>query len=859
MRKLSLSRAFTVLVMVAFLPLFVLAQGKVSGKITDGKNGTPLAGATVTVKGTNRGTTTDAEGKFTLTANATDMLVVEYMGFKKMEISAGSDLSRISLEQGDASSLGAVTVVGSRKPGRSSTQTISPVDIIDIAQVTNQVGQVDINQLLQFAAPSFNANRQAGSDGSDHIDAATLRGLGADQVLVLINGKRRHTASLINLFGSRSRGNVGTDLNTIPVSAIERIEVLRDGASAQYGSDAIAGVINIVLKTSTGKGEASINGGIYSKGDGQSLLGNVNYGWKTKKGGFINASGEISHRGKTNRAPDDNKRQIGDARINNGSLFINGATPMNASTEFYYFGGLNYRDGSAGAWYRSPDDDRNVPEIYPNGFVPEIKTRISDQSINMGIRKKVNGWTIDLSNTYGHNKMHYFVHKTLNASLLAASPTKFDAGGFAFGQNTLNLGFTRNFPVLAGLNLAFGAEYRKDRYSIFAGETGSYYKYGLVNTFDAGGNPITVDTNGKPGGAQGFPGFRPANELDKSRTNFAGYLDVEFDMSQVVSVTGALRAENYSDFGGTLNYKLGTKFQLSPNFSLRGTVSSGFRAPSLQQRYFNSTYTDFIGGVASDVVITPNDGPIAQALGIPSLKEETSTNYTAGFTARLAKGLTLTVDAYSIDIRNRIVLTGYFGADDPDIGFILQQARVEQASFFANAISTKTQGIDAVLSYRRKIQQGMLGIVLATNFNETKQQGAVQASAQLAGKEETYFGERERLFVEGSAPINKTNLTVNYDVNNIGFMLRGNYFGKVTMGTWSGGGLTQTYKPKTVLDASIYWRLNSNLTWTVGGANLLNAYPDKQNPDETESGGLYESVQMGFNGTYFFTRLKLNF
>ncbi|GAB4345243.1 MAG: TonB-dependent receptor [Flammeovirgaceae bacterium] len=839
-----------------------MAQERIiSGTVKD-ENGQGLPGVSILIKGTQNGTSTDPTGQYKLSVKPEDVLIVSYLGYLTQSIPVGTNTTLDIQMQPDALNLEEITVVGSRNQDRTILETAVPVDVIPIQQVLNAVGQIDIQQIMQFVAPSFNSNRQAGADGSDHIDAATLRGMGPDQVLVLVNGKRRHSSSLVNVFGSRGRGNVGTDLNTIPAAAIERIEVLRDGASAQYGSDAIAGVINIVLKKNVDEISINASTGKYSEGDGTSVLGNANYGVKVGEKGFINLSGEVWHRDKTDRAPEGNPRVIGDAEVTNANTFFNASLPFDSKSEFYAFGGLNYREGKAGAWARAADDEvRNVPEIYPNGFVPRIDTRIVDNSLGIGIKSEYKGWKVDFSNTYGRNSMFYRVEKSLNASLLAASKTSFDAGGFNFRQNTTNLDFTRNFPeILSGLNVAFGSEYRIDNYQIVAGEEASWKNYGFVQEV-VNGELVIVDKLGKAGGAQGFPGFRPENEVNRSRSNVAGYIDTELDFSKKFMLGAAIRAERYSDFGNTLNGKLAFKASPSEKFSIRGSVSTGFRAPSLHQSYFNSTYTDFIGGKPADVILTPNNGNVAKALGIPTLKEETSQNFSLGFTSKPVDNLSITVDGYLVNVDDRIVLTGYFADDDPDIGDILKTLNVQQASFFTNAVDTRTKGLDVIITHDTQLGKGKLNTTFAMNFNQ-QEVLAVHTSAKLRGKEETYFGEREKLFVEGSAPKMKGNLTLNYNVGKFGIMARGVYFGKVEMGTWSGtanGVANQIYNPKTTVDLSLSLRMTEKSQITIGGTNIFDVYPDKQNPDETETGGMYEAVQMGFNGAYFFGRIGVKF
>ncbi len=762
-----------------------------------------------------------------------------------------------SKEAGDSAILEEIAVIGSRNLDRSATTTTSPVDIIPLDALAEQSGQLDLGQLLQFSTPSFNSNRMAGSDGSDHIDAATLRGLGPDQVLVLVNGKRRHTSSLVNIFGSRARGNVGTDLNSIPVAAIERVEILRDGAAAQYGSDAIAGVINIVLKSGAGSHLTSAFGQ-YSKGDGINRQTAINHGQEFDRGGFVNISAEYLNRDKTDRSATGEVRSIGDADTENRTLFFNTNLPV-ASGEIYSFGGYNDREGLAGAWARgSPadDPDRNAGTQYPNGFVPDIATDITDRSLTLGFRSSINDWQVDSSASFGSNKMEYTIKNTLNASLAAvngSSPTSFDAGGFEYQQQIANLDLYRFFDTprflgiqTQGINIAFGGEYRHERYEIFSGELGSYNKYS--------GSGTTA------GGSQGFPGFQPSDEADETRHNIALYLDIETQLSEALLVATALRWEDYSDFGNTLTGKLASHYQLNPQIALRGSINSGFRAPSLQQRYFNSTFTDFPSGIPTDILLANENTSAFQAVGMPELDEETSINASTGLTWDINNSLAITLDAYWIWIDDRIVLTGSF--TDADIpGNVLSNLNppVGEARFFTNAIDTKTYGMDITINHSMTAFDGSLSTYLSLNYNKNQQDGGVNTTPLLQGKEDIYFGEREKLFIEGAVPDIKANLTADFQKNDWRINLKLNYFGEQELGTWSGGDLTQTYSSKFTTDLSMSYDFSTQLSLTVGGTNIFDEYPDKQDPNETENGGTWESVQMGFNGAYFFTRITFNF
>jgi len=850
---------------------YTFAQQLVTGTVSD-NSGAPLIGANVREKGGSSGTVTDAEGAFTLRVSSPEaVLSVTYIGYLSQDVplSGRSNLS-IVLEEGV--NLGEVQVVGTRSLNRSATQTPVAIDIIDLREVTSRVGQLDVNQLLQFAAPSFNANKQSGADGADHIDPATLRGLGPDQTLVLVNGKRRHQSSLVNIFGTRGRGNTGTDLNAIPVSAIERIEILRDGASAQYGSDAIAGVINIVLKSTVDEFSGNLNVGAYNatppadyavastdKYDGQMMQLNGNYGARLGEKGFVNVTLDYLTKDHTNRPADPNvfdiyRQQYGDAASDNFSAFANASTSLGGNTSVYAFGGFTHRFTDAYAWTRSADSERNVPAIYPNGFNPRITSIIGDQSYSVGLRSKLRDWDVDFNNTFGQNDFRYTIDGTLNASLLERSPTRFDAGGHRFSQNTTSLAFTRSLPdLLQGANIAFGIEHRVDNYEIFAGEEGSWRNYGIVDTI-INGRPVQVDLLGRPAGSQGFPGFQPANELNEYRTNLGAYADAEFDLTDRFMVAAAVRFENYSDFGATLNGKLAARLAVTDAVALRASVSSGFRAPSLAQIYYNSTFTDFVSGVPTEKIIARNNSPITRALGIPALQEEKALNASLGLTARFGD-FTATIDGYYVDIQDRIVLTGAFEDTDPDIGQELQRLNVAAAQFFTNALDTRTSGLDVVLSWAKAFNDNRLRLSFAGNFNRMEL-GDINTSAKLQGKEDIYFGSREQLFLLASAPESKLNLTMDYRRGKFNANLRFVRFGEVTLEDFLG--TLDVYEARITTDLTLGLDLSSRMSLNVGAANLFNVYPTQQDT-ETETGGLWDAVQMGFGGSFYFAKLNFRF
>jgi iron complex outermembrane receptor protein len=870
------------------------AQKDISGVVTD-NTGAALAGVNVVEKGAKNATITDAQGIYKIRVADGAKLVFSYVGFSTVERST-DEATAIDVVMSAGQELSEVQVVGSRNSRRTVVNSAVPIDIIDVKSVTTQSGKIEINELLQYAAPSFNANKQSGSDGADHIDPATLRGMGPDQTLVLINGKRRHQSSLVNLFGTRGRGNTGTDLNAIPASAIKRIEILRDGAAAQYGSDAIAGVINIVLNDNTDSLTGSVSYGAYSTNadgnfppgtantgdnfldtnadgnkttkkksfDGNSLKVTTNYGTAIgEKGGYANFTAEYINKDKTLRPGFDFRRGFGEASIEGFNFMANLALPVTDKTEIYAFGGRNYRDTDAYAFTRTNPTPRNVISIYPNGFTPRITSNIVDNAVTAGLRTETDsGWKIDISNTFGKNVFHYFIEGTLNASLEEASPTEFDAGGHTLSQNTINLDLSKNYPsIMSGLNFAFGGEYRTENFTIFAGEEGSYA------TYDINGVPVTDPTTQtiptddetgepRPGGSQGFPGYSPENVVDRSRSNVSLYADAELDVSDKFLIGGAARFENYSDFGSTLNGKLSMRFTVANGINLRGSVGSGFRAPSLAQIYYNLRFTNFSSTGASEILLSPNNSPVTKAFGIDKLNEEKALNASIGFTASFGD-FTATIDGYFIRVTDRIVLTGYFDATALDIG-------VDQAQFFVNGVDTSTSGLDVVLSWRKKFGDNGLSATLVGNINNMDVDDVHNGPLD----QQTFFGEREKSFLLASAPDNKFSLNLAYDRKWFDAGLAFTRFSEVDLldyqmyedvadyGSFANqiAAATDHYGVKIVTDLTLGFKLNSKLKLSVGANNLLNVYPDQQD-DWVEAGGYWDAVQMGFGGAFYYARL----
>ena len=992
----------------------------IKGRVVDEK-GESLPGVTILVKGTTKGTTTDIDGSYTISAEIGDVLQFSYVGLETKSVTVTGTTLNVTLT-GSGETLQDVVVIGSRNPTRTVTESAVPIDVISMKDIASQGPQVNLNQILNMVAPSFTSNTTTVADGTDHIDPAQLRGLGPDQVLVLVNGKRRHTSSLVNINGSPGRGSVGTDLNAIPAFAIEKIEVLRDGASAQYGSDAIAGVININVKKNTNKLDVALFAGSnFSKNandhtggnDGNNYQLDLNYGTGLgKEKSFINATASFQLRDATSRAKEvtgtlfnaynaveqraaeagtninslygninntPNTAQIlttikqyapgvsyfsgaqqtailgattisqmqtalnfdatagelayrglernnfnmrvGQSSLQSAQFFLNAAYPINDKLEAYAFGGTSYRTGEAAGFYRRPNQARSYTGLYPNGFLPEIHSTINDVSVAAGLRGMLfENWNFDLSNTFGRNAFDYGVENTVNASLRENSPTEFDAGGLAFAQNTTNFDMNRKFDVLKGLNVAFGAEYRHENFAITAGQPESY------NLYDINGGIVTASTpanikvtdffgSARPNGSQVFPGFRPANAIDKDRNSVAVYTDLELDVTDKWLVNGAVRFENYSDFGNTTNFKLATRYKLTDNINLRGAISTGFRAPSLHQIYFNSTATQFVGGVPFEVGTFSNDSQAAQLLGIPKLKQEESQSASVGFTAKIPEAnLTLTADAYIVKIDDRVVLTDQFsrpggtpaaGTPNAILNGLFDTAGATAATFFANAIDTESKGIDIVISHKTSFGNNVsLKTDLSGTFSNTYRVGEIKASPVLeaAGQINRYYSEASRVYLQEAIPRVKANLTNSVTYKKFDFFLRNVYFGKVTdpntadvngdgrvEGVIVNGQAVEIEHPiwgaKIITDLSVGFKITSAAKIVIGANNIFDIYPDANLGTQTAirprlvSGAIdytaapatidlsnanqftysRNTSQFGQNGRFVFARLSFSF
>ena len=929
-KKTTMKKAILNLLFLLF-SFSVVAQNEITVKVIDAQSNSVLPGASVVVKGTTNGSATDINGSATLKANPTDTIVIQMLGFESQSMAVNNRSTFSVILQSSSMQIGEIVVVGTRRPGRVKTETPVPVDVINISQVSLPTGRMDLTSLLNYAAPSLNYNKQSGSDGADHIDLATLRGLGPDQTLVLINGKRRHQTAFVSVFGTRGRGNSGTDLNAIPVSAIDHVEILRDGASAQYGSDAIAGVINIVLKKNINEFTGDIGyGGYYDKNfnpsfkkdfrqyqtgsefDGGTFNFNGNYGVALgKKEGFINFSVNYLTQGKTFRQVLDTtnlftneealpiniyRRANGEGSVTAGGGFYNMELPLNnGMMSVYSFGGYNYSSTDAFAYTRNfsakpdrfPTDGHgnlifveDIMQTTSDGetyFNPHIQAHISDGSFAAGIKGRTQrSWIWDLSNITGRNDFHFYGDKTFNASL-GSGQTHFDDGGFSFLQNTTNLNFSREFAGIGeGFNFATGAEFRLEQYKLYAGEEASYKNY---------------DTSGvKASGAQGFPGYQPSDIANANRSTIGFYVDAELDVTKSFLITGAIRAENYNDFGFTSNYKLSTRLKVTDNINLRGSVSTGFRAPSLQQINFSSTFTTVQGGLVAEVKIAPNDNPITKAAGIPDLIQEKSFNAGMGFTYNPIKNFSITVDGYIVKVEDRVVLSGQFDASDttldPNLIDALGTYRASYAQFFANAVNTTNTGVDIVLEYKKRTDNNSFRATLAGNIQSMKID-KINVPDKLNDTEQhrkTFLSDREQAFILASAPESKFALSLEYGIHKVSIGARFTYFGNVSILGYGEDALGINPEVPTDADPSIYvpdrydysGKIVSDLFFTykvskaaklsIGADNIFGVHPDlgvakgaKGWAFNNESAGPWDAVQMGGNGLRLYARIGLSF
>jgi iron complex outermembrane receptor protein len=783
----------------------------------------------------------------------------------------------------DNTNVDEIVITGTRTAGRSRLDSLAPVDVVT-AKTLQQRGSTELATALAATVPSITFPRPSNTDGTDSVRPAVLRGQGPDQTLVLVNGTRRHATALVNLNGSVGRGSAAVDLNAIPSVALDRIEVLRDGAAAQYGSDAIAGVINLRLREADHGGGVTVTAGKYitsfdglqtgQKQKRRDGLTKTVAGWQGLKlgsDGFLTLSAEYVDRGFTNRSDTDTRvtpqrvtSRFGDPEVEQVSFYANAGKPIGDNWQLYGWYGYQQRDSEASATYRLPTDaSQTITSVYPNGYLPLITTNTEDVTAAIGLRGDLAGWKIDTNLVYGKNDLDFGVKNTLNPSYGPTSPTQFQAGGLTYDQVVFGLDASQEFDVgLAGpLNVAFGLEARRETYQINAGEAASYARGTVSPTLSFG--------------SRGFTGFTPSNVVDVDRDAVGAYLDLEGKLTEKLTASAAVRHEHYSDFGNNTSWKLSGRYDFTDAFAIRGAVSTGFRAPSLQQQYFTSTsilyINQLVGGVTTAVPFEtgtyPSVSVVGKALGGKPLEPEKSKNFSLG--AVYHKGsFELTVDAYQIKVDNRIVLsetltgsaTAAAGTNARVIFDLLSPAGASAGRFFTNGVDTNTKGVDIVARYRiLDDQAGTFDLTAAANVNDFKVNRT--PSTTVLPTPTTLFGRQAVLRFEEGTPRNKVSLQGDWSKGPWGATLRTTLYGNVlSPGTAADGSGDWHTGSQGIVDLEARYRFGDHTTVSVGADNLFDQYPDQVPPNLNTSGGnpFSSFSPFGFNGRFLYGRLAIN-
>ncbi|AXO79134.1 TonB-dependent receptor [Olleya aquimaris] len=865
-----------IMFLLLFTVAFAQAQTGVTGTVTD-INGYGIPTVNVVEKGTSNGTTTDFDGNYTLNVSDGAVLVFSYVGYETKELSVDNTTNfNVTLTSGEA--LDEVVLVGSRTAPRSNVNSALPIDVVGVKELTS-TGQPTFDKALQYRIPSFNTVQTPVNDATSLLDPYEIRNMGPSRTLILINGKRKNLSALLYTQTSPGRGETGADISAIPTDAIKRVEILRDGASAQYGSDAIAGVMNIILKDNANFGSATLRSGITSEGDGEMIgiavnngstigdnKGFINYTIDFSKTNLANRPGTVDAEGEAgdfgadladvqeflSRNPDANNIN-GSPETAASKFLINSGLDLNDNTDLYFNAAYVYKRVNSFANYRTPywrtvDEYPYLADFFPgenpnnaggyDGYVPTFEGLLNDYNGTVGIKTKINDWNIDLSYTTGGNTQTYTVSQSHNRNEVygvsynpetdefeatplyqANSQQSFDPGGTKFTHNVGNIDISR---VLSDkVSIGFGAEFRNETFEVIEGELASY----------------------DGGGADSFAGNSPENSGKFNRYNIGGYFSLDYDVSDAFLLSGTIRTENYSDFGNTFVYKFSTRYKLTDNLTARASVSSGFRAPTLHQIYTQKAQYSFIPGQGIQVGgLINNVSTQAKLLGIPELDAETSNNFTIGFGGKLANNLTFTVDYYNISVEDRIVLGSEISATgDPTnpLDILLTNNNLSDVSFFSNAIDTRTSGIDLVLSKKNiSIGEGDLDLNLSGNYTiQNERDGDVKDIALVANAGQSVVNATQEALFFTSRPKSKWILGANYDINKFGFSLNNTYFGKTTFKQQGmSDDLRTEFIPKIVTDLGINYNASEKLTLSLNVNNLLNVLPEWEFKAENAAG-----------------------
>ncbi len=878
----------TMILMLLLVSNVILAQ-EVNGVVTDETG--PLPGVSIVVKGTTIGTTTNFDGQYSINAGNGDTLIFSYVGFDTQRIKVFGSVLNVSMKSGVE--LEEVVLVGSRTAPRSNSDTPLPIDVVSAKELTS-TGQITFDKALQYRIPSFNTVQTPVNDATSLLDPYEIRNMGPSRTLILINGKRKNLSALLYTQTSPGRGETGADISAIPTDAIKRVEILRDGASAQYGSDAIAGVMNIILKDTPNEGSATLRSGITSEGDGEMFgvavnngssiggdKGFVNYTVDLSKvnlanrPGTVNAAGEAGDFGANIADVQEFLRRNPDANNINGSpetaaakFSVNFGYDLSENTSLYANAAYVYKSVNSFANYRTPywrtvTDYPYLADFFPgdnpnnaggyDGYVPTFEGLLSDYNATVGFKSFINDWNVDASFTTGGNMQTYKVNNTHNRNEVfspstfidangngsvddgeitegselyrANSQQSFDPGGTKFSHNIGNIDISK--LISDKVSIGMGAEFRTETFEVIQGELASY----------------------DGGGGDSFAGATPQDSGKFNRYNIGGYFSLDYDVSDAFLLSGTVRSENYSDFGNAFVYKFSSRYKLSDVLTLRGSLSSGFRAPTLHQIYTQKAQYSFIPGQGIQVGgLINNVSTQAKLLGIPQLDAETSDNFTVGIGGKLSNKFTYTVDYYSIAVKDRIVLGTEIGATGDatnPLDVLLASNSLSDISFFSNAIDTKTSGIDLVLGYRDiDLGEGSLDLNLSGNYTlQNERDGAVKDIPLVANAGQSVVNQTQEALFFTSRPITKWILGANYDVNKFSFSFNNTYFGKTTffqqgLSTDANGrfNLRTEFIPKVVTDLGVNYNATDKMTLAININNIFNVLPEWGFKAENEAG-----------------------
>ena len=888
---------------IIILPLVLLTLGTqelksqtLSGRVTDALTGQALSGANVTIEGSDLGAATDMNGYYRVDLSSGSYTVkASYIGFESKTSNVTVKLQDVDVNFALTSSsvdVASVSVVGSRFKPRTQMTSAVPIDNLSVRELKS-TGHLSVESMMTYKLPSYNSQQQTISDATAHFDPADLRGLGPSRTLVLVNGKRKNASALVYINDTPGKGEVGVDMKSIPVAAIERVEVLRDGASAQYGSDAIAGVINIILKDDVDYTTVNFRSGITTEGDGLNQGFDASTGIRVGSNGYLNLSASFHNQEETNRAGEpgsdllfidlseltddtgfitdnpDLGMRIGIPNMTTNDVSFNFGYNLNNRNKFYSFGSLTTRKSLSYALYRAPywiPDENNIfhdeGETY-EGFQPTFESDVIDNNFTAGVTGDKSGWNYDLSASFGSNAVDYKVDNSQNLDMGAESPTTFNPGGYEFSHSVTNFDLSKSLGMIT---LGLGSEFRFENFVALAGEEASYFG----------------------GGAQSFPGIQPQNAVDVNRQNFGFYMDLGADVTEDLYAGVAARSEEYSDFGSSFTWKAAARFKTMDDLlSLRASMSTGFRAPSLHQIYMSNIQTLISGGTVSNQGTFNNHSPVIRSLGVDKLKEENATNTTFGVALKPMDGLDLSLDVYDVTVDDRIVYSSAITSDDTTsaVGAILNDYNVTSIKFFTNAVSSTTSGIDFVASYSGlELGPGSLDLSIGFNTNTTKLDDKITTPDPISSSGADIFDRKEQSRLVSARPKNKMILSLNYSMGALNVGLNNTQFGEVTWrhvdngvnGAPVGpGGSTlpendedydQTFSAKLVTDLNLNYQLNNNLSLNLAVNNLLNTYPDvidTKGDMITDLGGRFkypwEVNQFGFMGTNIQGTVSYNF